>query len=192
MRPDSMTSEVDVSRAGRVRRPRRDGAGTGPRGFTLLELVIAVTMLATFILPMLYIIAESRARALRYTIRRQVQGLAQEKLHDRIHYYEVEDAGTFEKQGHPNWEWEVDPPEVRTHGEQVVLTYTIRVRVPQKIEEGEETSREQEGSVYEYTTWTFPDERWYEEQQLLWEQGVYSPLYGYPDGTGGVAPPPDS
>ena len=121
------------SGAGRALRSR-GRAERARGGFTLLELVIAVTMLATFILPMLYLISESRVRAMRYTIRRQVHGLAQAKLHDRIHYYEVEDSGTFEEEGHPSWVWEIPPPELRTQSEQVILTYTIRVEVPQQLE----------------------------------------------------------
>lgn len=168
------------------------------RAFTLLELVIAVTLLAAFILPMLHLIADARVRTIRYTIERQVRELAQEKLHDRIHYYEVEDAGTFEEQGRPSWRWEIDPPIPRTEEEPVILIYTIRVTIPQKLEGAGEaggavggaggaadpTERWHgiagEGSTYEYSVWTFADERWYEEQQYLHERGYYSPLYDGP------------
>ncbi len=33
-----------------------------------------------------------------------------------------------------SWLWEVDPPEMQSSGEQVLLTYTIRVTVPQKLD----------------------------------------------------------
>ena len=186
---------------------RRDVPAARSGGFTLLELVISVTLLATFILPMLHLISEARVRAVRYTTERQVRELAQQKLHDRIHYYEVEDAGTFEADGRPLWRWEMDPPEMRSQGEQVILAYTIRVSIPQKLEgsaggggAGAGTQAAGagqldwygpggEGSTYQYTLWTLPDERWYEEQQYLYEQGYYSPLDGYPDGSAGAAVP---
>ena len=149
--------------------------------------MIAVTILATFILPMLWIIAESRTRAIRYTLERQVRSLAQQKLHDRVHYYEIEDQGTFEDDGRIDWTWEILPPEMRAQGEQVVLTYTIRVRVPQRI--GDESQQDGEGTVLEYTMWSLPDEKWYEEQDLLFERGMPSLLYGDPrlDGAAGAA-----
>lgn len=156
------------------------------RGFTLLELVIAVTMLAGFILPMLQIIADSRTRAIRYTQERQVRDLAQQKLHDRIHFYETEDSGTFEAEGQPRWFWEVDPPQIRGQSDQVLLQYTIRIEVPIKLADvGSEAADGErgQGTTYEYTVWSFPDERWYEEQAILYDAGGYSPLYGSMDGS---------
>jgi prepilin-type N-terminal cleavage/methylation domain-containing protein len=149
-------------------------------GFTLLELVIAVTILATFVVPMLGLIAESRVRTMRTTIERQARGLAQSKLHERIHFFEIEDRGTFELQGFPAWTWEFLEPEMRTQGEQVVLIYTIRIAIPQQLE-GVGTAGET-GTTFDYTTWTFPDARWYEEEQLRYERGEPSLLYGLPEG----------
>ena len=157
-------------------RTRRD------RAFTLLELVLAVTILAAFIVPVLGLIAESRIRAFRYTTERQARGLAQAKLQERIHFFEENDQGTFEAQGFPSWTWEFDPPQLRTQGEQVLLIYTIRVHIPQKLETV--GSKGDEGTTFEYTTWTFPDAAWYEEQLLLYESGQYSDLYGFPDSRG--------
>jgi prepilin-type N-terminal cleavage/methylation domain-containing protein len=149
------------------------------RGFTLLEMVIAVTLLAVFILPMLQIIADSRVRAIRYTQERQVRELAQQKLKDRIHYYEIESSGTFEVEGRPDWTWTIDPPQMRGQSEQILLEYTIHVSVPLKLEES--SGGYEEGTTYEYTLWSFPSERWYEEQDELYMRGEWTPLYGDPN-----------
>ena len=159
------------------------------KGFTLLELIIAVMLLTAFILPMLQLMADARVRAVRYTHLRQVRELAQQKLHDRVHYYEEYDSGTFEEEGEPLWTWEVSPPEIRSQGTQVILQYQIVVSVPFSLGElGESGDSEsalsgsaEGGSTYEYTLWALPHARWYEEQQYLWEQGQFSPLHGYPE-----------
>jgi hypothetical protein len=39
------------------------------------------------------------------------------------------------------------------------------------------------GSSYQYTIWTFPNEAWYEEQEYLFESGMESLLYGDPNYT---------
>jgi prepilin-type N-terminal cleavage/methylation domain-containing protein len=157
------------------------------RGFTLLEIVIAVTLLATFLLPMLLIISQSKIRAIRYTMQRQVRDLAQRKLFDRVHYYETNDQGDFTLEGHSDWHWEIEPPQMIGSGEQVLLQYNIRVTLPQKLE-GDPSATSQdgtEGSTYQMSLWTFPDSYWYEEQQLLYEQGGYSSLYGSRSMSGG-------
>ena len=69
--------------------PDRDSAAGA--GFTLLELIIAVTLLAVFVLPMFEVLTASRVRAIRYTQARQVKSLAQQKLHDRINFVIEED-----------------------------------------------------------------------------------------------------
>ncbi len=156
-------------------------------GFTLLELIVAVTILASFVLPILEVLAQSRGRAIRYTQLRQVRDLAQQKLHDRIHFIVEEDEGTFEEEGRPKWNWIVHPPELRSQGEQVLLEYTISVEVPFKLPGGAES--EFGGSTYEYTAWTFPSELWYEEQDLLYDAGQPSLLWGDPALDGEVGLP---
>ena len=110
-----------------------DRGGAAGAGFTLLELIIAVTLLAGFVLPMFEVLTASRVRAIRYTQARQVKSLAQQKLHDRINFVIEEDEGTFEDEGHNAWNWIIDPPQPRSQGEQVVLEYTINVEVPIQI-----------------------------------------------------------
>lgn len=147
-------------------------------GLTLLELVVAVTILAVFLLPMMLIVAQAKARALRYAIQREVRDLAQRKLFDRVHYYEERDEGDFSVEGRTDWRWLVLPPEMVGQSEQVILQYTIRVELPQSPES--EGATGQEGSTYEMSIWTFPDSRWYEEQDTLAAHGQPSLLYGDP------------
>lgn len=150
----------------------------GLEGFTLLEMVLAVTLLAAFILPMLYLLTEAKVRTYRFTQERQIRDLAHSKLFDHIHYYETNQEGTFEEEGHPSWTWRVPPPEIRGQNEQVLLEYRIIVELPRVFES--ESSDSGDGT-YEYSVWTFPDERWYEEQQYLYESGQPSLLYGDPN-----------
>ena len=157
----------------------------GERGFSLLELVIAVTLLAAFVLPVLQILSQSRVRAIRYTQLRTVKALAQRKLHDHIHY--VEDAldreGTFEDEGYPSWTWEIGEPEMRSQSEQIVLEYAITVWVPLPIygnKEGESSYSADEGSTYEYSVWTLPSKAWLDEQADLFYSQLPSLLYGDP------------
>lgn len=171
-----MTSRVDLAGS-----RRSSGLLPGKRGFTLLELIIAVTLLAAFILPMLQLIAEARVRAVRYTNQRRVRDLAQRKLHDRIHHFEEENEGTFEAQGRPDWTWIIDPATIHSQdGGQVILEYKIHITLPQKLQKEDSTEGD---STYEYTIWSRPDEGWYAEQDDLVERGLYSPLHGFPDGT---------
>ena len=163
--------------------PDRNGAAGA--GFTLLELIIAVTLLAVFVLPMFEILTASRVRAIRYTQARQIKSLAQQKLHDRINFVIEEDEGTCEDEGHKDWNWIIDPPQPRSQGEQVVLEYTINVEVPIQIEGAANGSGGSDqfgnGSSYQYTTWTLPNPRWIKDQQYLRDTGMESLLYGNPD-----------
>ena len=184
------------------------------KAFTLLELVIAVTLLAGFVLPVLQILAQSRVRAVRYTQLRTVKSLAQKRLHDHIHHVEEiqEFDGTFEEDGYPSWTWQINPPELRAQSEQIVLEYTIRVWVPlpqlgaskgggnasDMGSDGGSRSRGgvsssgsiDEGSTYEYSVWTIPSPRWMDDQAELFYSDQPSLLYGDPsfDGHGDFYP----
>lgn len=190
--------EPDAGIPSLPRGPEERAAG----GFTLLELIIAVTMLTVFLLPMMLIVAKAKNRAIQYTIEREVRDLAQRKLFDRIHYYEVADRGDFTQEGRPSWTWEILPPEPVGGGEQVLLQYTIEVSLPQKIDASSGSGAgggaglaassphaqgegQGEGSIYQMSLWTFPDARWYEEQAILYESGQPSQLHGSPL-TGGM------
>jgi prepilin-type N-terminal cleavage/methylation domain-containing protein len=156
-------------------------------GFTLLELIVAVTILVSYLLPMMFLIAESKGRAVLYTRKREVRDLAQRKLFDRVHYYEERDAGDFSLEGHPSWTWRIDPPEMVGSGEQVLLEYRVSVELPQKLGDSNSLSAGsgESGSTFEMSVWAFPDERWYEDQAILYDQGAYSTLYGDPRSGGG-------
>jgi len=187
----------------RVSGPRRH---TASRGFTLLELVIAVTLLVSYLLPMMLIISRCKVRAIKYTQQREVRDLAQRQLFNRVHYSEMEgktyeqmDQGDFAADGRPTWTWKIDPPQMIGSGEQILLEYTIQVTLPQNLGNQSTGSTEgltegltegftagsAEGSTYQMSVWVFPDEGWYEEQDYLFEHGLYSPLYGDPAMAGG-------
>ena len=109
-------------------------------GFTLLELFVAFTLLAIFILPMLTIVHRSRVRSIHYATENEVRELAQRKLFERIYSYSEESvaagsmeamSGTFDAEGRPDWIWEIPFPQIVSQGEQVLLEYTIRVQAPQ-------------------------------------------------------------
>ena len=161
-----------------------DPAPKAEPGFTLLELIIAVTLLTLFVVPIGQALNDARIRSIRYTQARQVKSLAQQKLHDRINFVIEEDEGTFEDEGHKEWNWMIEPPQPRSQGEQVVLEYTITVEVPIQIEGAANDSGGSDqfgnGSSYQYTIWTFPNEAWYEEQDYLFDNGMESLLYGDP------------
>lgn len=150
----------------------------GRRGFTLLEMLLAMTLLAVFLLPLMLIISRSKVRAIKFSQQRELRDLAQRKLFDRIHYYIEEEAGDFSEDGRPEWTWEVPQAEMIGRGDQPLLEYVIVVHTPQIIEGLQEG--ELEGSVFELRLWAFPDATWYEEQQELMDRGLYSPLFGDP------------
>jgi hypothetical protein len=111
--------------------------------------------------------------------------------------------GDFAQVGHPDWTWEIPYPQIVNQGEQVLLEYTIRVFVPQ-LGDKSITSTSSSGGLgglsasslssslgsfgssytgaaqpsYELTTWTFPSEYWYDEQQALMDQGLDTGYYG--------------
>lgn len=173
-------------------------------GFTLLELIIAITMLAVFIVPMLKTLGESRNRSVTYTRQRQVKGYAQKQLHDHINFVEdrygnlVGTDGTFEEEGEEvfpgsrDWTWEIDPPQLKSQGEQMLLEYRITVTVPFEMEGGSGQGSEdgQKESSITYTVWTFPSKRWEYDQMDLFELGEPTILYGDPNYDDGTLPAP--
>ena len=171
-------------------------------GFTLLELVIAIAMLAAFIIPMLKTLGESCQRSVNYTRQRQIKSYAQNKLYDHINFVEdkngnyVETDGAFEEDGEAvfpgsrEWTWVIDPPQLKSPGEQLLLEYRITVTVPFDLDGQGDSSGEdgrKESSV-SYTIWTFPSEAWMEEQEMLFDDGEPTPLYGDPAYDDGLLP----
>ncbi len=152
------------------------------RGFTLLELILAATILALFVLPILEIVAQSRIRAIQYTRDRILHDLAQRKLFDRMYFLEINNQGTFEAEGYPDWTWEIPPAEIVSQGSQTLLQYTIWVRTPHR--QGSEGSdldpmTGQERPSFEMSVWTFPSEEWKAEQAEL-------EALGFDTGMGGL------
>ena len=173
-------------------------------GFTLLELVIAIAMLAAFIIPMLKTLGESRQRSVNYTRQRQIKSYAQNKLYDHINFVAVPPGsrnfvgteGTFEKDGAPvfpgsrDWTWVIDPPQLKSQGEQLLLEYRITVTVPFDLD-GQGGSSGEDGrkeSNVSYTVWTFPSEAWKEEQEMDFNDGEPTLLYGDPAYDEGLLP----
>ena len=171
-------------------------------GFTLLELVIAIAMLAAFIIPMLNTLGESSVRSVNYTRQRQIKSYAQNKLHDHINFVEdkngnfVESDGTFEEDGEPvfpgsrEWTWVIDPPQLKSQGEQILLEYRITVTVPFDLD-GQGGSNDEDGrkeSSVSYTVWTFPSDAWMEDQERLFDLGEPTLLYGDPAYDEGLLP----
>lgn len=168
---------------------RRRGHSRG--GFTLLELMVAFAILTLFVLPILEIVAAARVRAVKYIREREVRDLAQRKLFDRIYYIEQMEAGTFEPEGHPDWTWQVLPPQVVNQGAQVLLQYTIQVATPQS-EAGRAAGRDlgEVRPAFEMSVWTFPSPEWFDEQAELTALGYDTAYSGagsglLPGGMGG-------
>ena len=168
------------------------------RGFTLLELLVAFAILALFVLPMLEMVHESHIRAMRYSVKREVQELAQRTLLERIYTYDLESieagtmeprSGTFEEDGQPNWEWQIGPPKMKSDGKQLLLEYTIYVNAPQlkAINSSNKEAESADGmggllslfddapfdseSSFKMTTWALPSIQFYEERDYLRENG---------------------
>lgn len=186
-------------------------------GFTLLELLVAFAILALFVLPMLEIVHDARIRAVRYSVKREVQELAQQVLLERVYTYDDKSfeagamapiVGTFEEFGRPDWEYQIDPPEMLNDGQQLLLEYTIHVNAPQLkavnmnagIGGGEGAGMEDLGTFdsmfgrtppfdpetsYKMSTWALPSEAFYEERDYLREQGLLDDPMFYGSGYGG-------
>ncbi len=159
-------------------------------GFTLLELIVAITILASFILPLLDILSKAKIRTTIATQERQLRDFAHRKLFDRMHFYEEEDSGDFAAEGRAEWTWEILPLQLVGQGEQALLEYTIEVYTPQKLGGRSEEHASEEGSVYRFSAWTFPDPQWYDEQEQLNAMGYDSLLYGSATGAVGGGLPP--
>jgi type II secretory pathway pseudopilin PulG len=139
-------------------------------GFTLLEMILAFTILALFVLPLLEIIAASRVRVMKFTQDRLVRDLAQRKLFDRMYYIEKESSGTFQAEGHASWTWEIPFPQPMSQGQggegdQVLLQYTIRVRTPQGDAAGAQTGESR--AAFEMTAWAFATPQYFDEAAMM-------------------------
>ncbi len=159
------------------------------RGFTLLELIVAFTILALFVVPMLEIIAASRVRAIKYTRDRVLCDLAQRKLFDRIYYVETADDGTFEQEGYPQYTWHIEYEPMNRSSEtteQFLLQYTIRIQTPQ-AESNPNRDVGEAKAAFEMSVWTFPSQEWMAEYEDMVAQGIDPFAYlGYGQGAYGA------
>ena len=119
------------------------------RGFTLLELVLAVAILGGSLLTLLFLRTSAVERAAAYNRDREIQRLAQEKLDEVVFELEEEVEGNFEEQLHPDWFWSVEVVSLSQDGPEL-LECQITVTYPD--------SSNPEGGQYTFSSWVFPDE----------------------------------
>ena len=161
------------------------------RGFTLLELLVAFAVLALFVLPLLEIMAAARIRAVHYTRDRQIQILAQRQLYDHAYSIEPSTMGNFELDEHPDWTWEILPPDPVNQGSQPLLQFTIVIRTPHSearaaanpqttLGDGFSFFSGAENAAYQLSLWTLPTEeildQYWEELDFMGAFGGYSDL----------------
>ncbi|MBN1420837.1 MAG: prepilin-type N-terminal cleavage/methylation domain-containing protein [Planctomycetes bacterium] len=156
-----------MAAAGRkARRPRQ-------AGLTLVEVLVAVGILAFLTTEFLYLRTAAVERAGRCAREALIQRLGQEKLDEIIFGEEEGMAGTFEDRGHPDWTWEVKE-QVQQIGDEIIVERTLTVTIrPEGIRAAADESKVQ---TVELSSWSFPDERWYELNAYLFdEEGNYVP-----------------
>ncbi|MFQ5653682.1 MAG: prepilin-type N-terminal cleavage/methylation domain-containing protein [Planctomycetota bacterium] len=133
------------------------GRRSADLGFTLLELVLAVAILATAVLSMLSLRTSAVDRASVYTRDRAIRRLAQEKLDEVVFGIEEELSGTLEWRRRPRspvveLPWEVRVQRVSTDGPEL-LECTITVTYS-----AGSSSQGSEEEEYQLGTWIFPDD----------------------------------
>ena len=78
-----------------------------PRGFTLVELVLALAIIGSAFLSVLWVRTAAVSRAAEFTRDRKVQRIAQEKLDEVLFGIEQETTGVVEELLEGEWEIEV-------------------------------------------------------------------------------------
>ena len=158
------------------------------RGFTLVELVLALAILGLTLTTLLFMRIEAVQKVTAIVEERELRRIAQEILEQKMAEFmsneEEELAGDLE--GRPGWHWEwfepTDPRNVIQEGEEILLACTVRLYYPNPDDpDGEE-------QTYELTSWIMPSEETLayvkEQQELLYEEGGMMPYDGY-EGYGG-------
>jgi len=156
-------------------RPQRRRAREA--GLTLVEVLVAIGILAFVTAEFLYLRTDAVDRAGKCARDALIQRLAQEKLDEIIFGEEEGMEGTFELQGHPTWTWEVRE-EVQQIGDDLIVerTLTVTVRPEGTRSIARSVVDESQTRTVELSSWAFPDERWYELNAYSFdEDGNYVP-----------------
>lgn len=123
----------------------------GQSGFTLIELVIAIAILTTSVLTMLYLRVDAVNRAGVSVRGRALQRLAQEKLDEVMFGLEDRLEGDFEQDSQTTWVVETNPLGDVQDPEQIPLvecTITLTSQPDDRTEPEE----------YSLSSWFFPPE----------------------------------
>jgi len=144
-----------------------------PRGFTLVELVLALAVLGIALTTLVFLRLDAVQKVTEVVDERELQRVAQEILETKIAEFmsnEVEEiAGEVE--GKPGWLWEwvdpLDPANIIQEGDQYVLACTVRITYP------DPNDPQAEPRTYELTTWILPT-----EEQLAFIEEQNQVLYG--------------
>ena len=151
------------------------------RGFTLVELVLSLAILALILTTLMFMRINAVDKVTEVVEERELRRLAQELLAEKIADFPGDEPGeiwgTFAiNRQEWQWEWEnpLDPANVIQEGEEFLLACTLRLSRMDPQNELNDKS-------YELTTWITPTELHLEvlrEQQALIDEGEFL------DGTG--------
>ncbi len=78
------------------------------RGFTLIELVMAIAIIGASFLGLLVLRASAVDKAWVYNTERHAQRIAQEKLDEVVFGIEEGTSGSIDEEGYEDWTWEVE------------------------------------------------------------------------------------
>ena len=117
-------------------------------GFTLIELVLALSILATAGLSIQYLSTEAVQRTREFTLNSKMQRMARQKLDEIVYGIEQEISGTFEKQNQMSWEFSASTMEAPQY--ETDLSF-VECRLVLTFEPDETKDPE----TMEFQTWVF-------------------------------------
>ena len=126
------------------RSPKRTTRGD-QEGFTLIELLLALALISTTFLTLLYLRGEAEMRSIGYVFDRRIQKLAQQKLDEVVYGVEEDRNGTLI--GPPEITWQATIEDV-SESESIFLECVIEMSW---------VDVQQEDQNYTLTSWFLPD-----------------------------------